>query len=41
MEDKIEQVLKILAHIVSILAGFTTIRKNLRTKKRPKHFKKR
>lgn len=37
MEDTIEKVLKVLAQIVTILAGTTTIWKNLRTTHKPKH----
>lgn len=41
MEEKIEQVLRYIYYIVGIATSTTTIVKNLRTKKRPKHFKKR
>lgn len=37
MEDTIDRVLKFIAHIVTILAGTTTIWKNLRTRHKPKH----
>ena len=37
MEDTIEKVLRIIASIASLLASITTIRKNLRTKHKPKH----
>lgn len=37
MEDTIERVLKVLAHIVTILAGISTLWKNLRTTHKPKH----